>query len=230
VRRESYIGPWLPEPLLTEEAILHDEPTDRAALSLAFLAMLERLSPLERVAFLLVESFDYTPGEVAVVLERNEAAVRQLLHRAREHVRENKPRFAPDREAHQIMLERFLHVVREGDVPALERMLVANARAVNDGGGRAKAALNIIEGADPVARFIAGVFSQIKGGIEMSVVDVNGWPSIVAIAGGAVVSLAHIETDGSRIYALYAISNPDKLTRLSTAYCGHVTDERPISS
>jgi RNA polymerase sigma-70 factor, ECF subfamily len=128
------------------------------------------------------------------------------------------------------MLEQFLHVVREGDVQALEAMLVADARAVTDGGGRAKAALNVIEGSDRVARFIAGVFSQLQGEVDLAIVDVNGWPSLVATTGGAVVLLGHIETDGARIYALRAISNPDKLKRLSDACSGHVTDEAPVSS
>jgi RNA polymerase sigma-70 factor, ECF subfamily len=230
VRRETYVGPWLPEALPTSEVLLLDNSGERELLSLAFLAILERLSPLERVAFLLVESFDYTPAEVAAVIERSEPAVRQLLHRAREHVRENRPRFAPDRQAHLAMLETFLHAVREGDVSALEQLLVADARAVTDGGGRAKAALNIITGADRVARFIIGVFSQLKDAIDIAIVDVNGWPSMVASAGKQVVSLGHIETDGARIYALHAISNPQKLMRLPAGGDRRVTAEPPASS
>jgi len=230
VQRETYVGPWLPDALVTEALLLRDSVEDREAVSLAFLAILERLSPLERAVFVLIQSFDYTPSDVAAVIDRSEAAVRQLLHRAREHVRENRPRFAPDRQAHLQILETFLRAIRDGDAKALERLLVADARAVTDGGGRAKAALNIITGSDRVARFITGVFSQLKDGIDLAIVDVNGWPALVASTDGSVVSLGHVETDGARIFALHAISNPEKLARLPATPTTHVTAGIPASS
>ena len=214
-RREVYVGPWLPEPVLTDDEGLRGHPVDRQSISLAFLLVLERLSALERAAFVLVESFDYTPSEVGVLLERSEAAIRQLLHRAREHVRENRPRFAPTREAHHEILSIFLDALREGDVKRLEALLVAEARAVTDGGGHAKAALQVVKGADRVARFLEGVFRQLEAGTTLQVVEINGWPTLVAISKTVVESVAQIETDGTRIYSLLGISNPEKLGALT---------------
>ena len=214
VRRETYVGPWLPEPVATEQSTLNGQPVDPESVSLAFLALLERLSPLERAVFVLVEAFDYSADEAAQVLGREGSAVRQLLHRAREHVREGRPRFAPTKEAHLQMLGTFFTAVQSGDVKQVESLLVSDARATTDGGGRARAALNVVEGANRVARFMIGVSTKQIAGVVYELREINGWPALVGVLDGAVVALAQLETDGERVFSISTWSNPEKLTAL----------------
>src|SRR5262249_50312154 len=157
-----YVGPWLPEPVLDTAALAPDSQTELAEdLSIALLLTLDRLSPLERAAFLLHDIFDFSFGEVAAALERNEAACRQLATRARAHVREVRPRGAtspPARQGqidpkHTQLISAFLAATRSGDLTSLTRMLASDARVVTDGGGKVPAALNVIEGADHAAQF-----------------------------------------------------------------------------
>jgi RNA polymerase sigma-70 factor (ECF subfamily) len=214
VRRETYIGPWLPEPVATDQSMLHGRPVDPESVSLAFLALLERLSPLERAAFVLVEAFDYSADEAAQVLGREGPAVRQLLHRAREHVREGRPRFAPSKEAHLQMLGTFFSAVQGGDVKQIEALLVSDAHATTDGGGRSRAALNVVQGANRVARFLVGVSTKQVPGVEYEVREVNGWPALVGVLEGVVVAMAQLETDGERVFGVSTWTNPEKLTAL----------------
>jgi RNA polymerase sigma-70 factor (ECF subfamily) len=217
VRREAYVGPWLPEPVETEQSTLRGEPVDTESVSLAFLALLERLSPLERAVFVLVEAFDYSADEAAQVLGREAPAVRQLLHRAREHVRAGRPRFAPSREAHLQMLGTFISAVQAGDVKQVEALLVGDARAVTDGGGRVRAAINVVHGADRVARFLVGVARKAVGAVAYEVREVNGWPALVGVLDGAVVAVLQLETDGEHVFSVSTWSNPDKLVPLNRA-------------
>jgi RNA polymerase sigma-70 factor, ECF subfamily len=214
-RREEYVGPWLPEPLETDGAMLQGAPVDPESISLAFLTVLERLSPLERGVFLLIELFDYSAEEAASALEREVPAVRQLLHRARAHLQTAKPRFAPSREAHLAILGAFFAAVQTGDVKQVEKFLAQDARAALDGGGRVKTALNVIRGADRIARLFIGLSRKVDPNLGYEVREVNGWPALVVVEGGTVTSVAVLETDGAFVFGISVCRNPAKLRAMS---------------
>lgn len=216
-RRETYTGPWLPEPVRTDVAgavVQPIDPEDAESLSLAFLVLLERLSPLERAVFLLHEVFDYTHAEVAATLERDEPAVRQLLHRARAHVKEGRPRFAPDPERHRDLLMRFLGATGQGDLAALESMLAADVVARSDGGGKVHAALKPVLGADRVARFVVGVAKKGPADASYELCEINGAPAIVWSDESGPRGVLTIDVEGDRIRAIDIVVNPEKLARL----------------
>ncbi|WP_116453265.1 RNA polymerase sigma-70 factor [Blastococcus litoris] len=221
-RRETYVGPWLPEPLLTGGGVAGAPPApgpDEAAelgeqVSLALLVVLETLSPAERAVFVLREVFGMPVAEVAGALGRSEAAVRQTAHRAREHVEARRPRFDTDRRAQREATERFLAAAAGGDVEQLLAVLAPDVVLVSDGGGKAKAALRPIEGADKVARFVAGVSSQglAVPDLRVEVADVNGAPAIVAWQGGEpFLSMSMVLAEDGRIGQVLLVRNPDKL-------------------
>jgi RNA polymerase sigma-70 factor (ECF subfamily) len=221
-RREVYVGPWLPEPVLDTAALAPDAQTELAEdLSFALLLALDRLSALERAAFLLHDVFDCSFGEVASALNRSEAACRQLASRARAHVRAARPHApapiqAPsEASSHQRLIAAFVDAARSGDLQALMGLLAEDVRVMGDGGGKVASALNVIEGADRAARFVAGVAS--KGVPEGSVVrsaSINGLPGLLVYApDGSIRSIA-FEITGGRIAAIYTVSNPDKLSHL----------------
>jgi RNA polymerase sigma-70 factor (TIGR02957 family) len=224
-RRESYVGPWLPEPLLTRGAPVGSgppapEPEDAVELgemvSLALLVVLETLSPAERAVFVLREVFGMSVAEVAAALGRSEPAVRQMAHRAREHVRARQPRFDTDRQAQREVTERFFEAVAGGDVEALLAALAPDVVLISDGGGKTRAALRPITGSDKVARWLVAIAQQGASipDLRIEVAEVNGWPAIVGWSGvepfGA-ISLAL--TDG-RIEQVLVVVNPDKLAGL----------------
>jgi RNA polymerase sigma-70 factor, ECF subfamily len=211
VRREAYVGPWLPEPVQTEQ------PVDPESISLAFLVLLESLSPTERAAYLLSEVFDYSHAEVARILGRDEAACRQLLHRARERVIAQRPRFAPSRDRHRQLLEGFALACAEGDLPGLERLLADDVTSYADGGDNVYAAKRPVVGATRVARLYTKLFAKVVGGIRAEIAEINGLPALVVRSAGRVVSIVDIETDGARILSVRNIVNPDKLASLLTA-------------
>jgi RNA polymerase sigma-70 factor (ECF subfamily) len=178
-RREAYVGPWLPEPLLEDPA---PDPASRAeladSLSLALLVLLERLTPVERAAYLLREVFGYEYAEIAAVIERTEANSRQLVTRARKHIEASRPRFDPDEAAREVLLERFLAAAEEGDLEALEELLAKDAVLYADSGGKAMAPQEPLVGAALIARFMALV-AQVRRGfgeLEIRRVRVNGQP------------------------------------------------------
>jgi RNA polymerase sigma-70 factor (ECF subfamily) len=219
-RRETYVGPWLPEPLLTGSA---GDPADEAVLgeqvSLALLVVLESLSPAERAVFVLREAFGLPTAEVAATLGRSEAAVRQLAHRAREHVAARRPRSTAGRQEHREVTERFLAACLGGDVDALVAALAPGAVLVTDGGGRAKAALRPITGADKVARFLAAVTSGGASlpGLRMGLAEVNGLPGVAAWTdAGPFVAVSLGVTDGL-VQQVLVVLNPDKLTGLGSS-------------
>jgi RNA polymerase sigma-70 factor (ECF subfamily) len=187
VRRESYVGPWLPEPLLEDPA---RDPASRAeladSLSLALLVLLERLSPVERAAYLLREVFGYEYGDIAEIIERSEVNSRQLVTRARKHLEAGRPRFDADEAAREALLERFLAAAEEGDLGALEELLAKDAVLYADGGGKVIAAPEPIFGAALIARFMAGV-TQVRrafGEFETRLVRVNGQPGRLLLGPG----------------------------------------------
>jgi RNA polymerase sigma-70 factor (TIGR02957 family) len=219
-RRETYVGPWLPEPLLTAADDTVRDPSDEVVLgeqvSLALLVVLETLSPAERAVFVLQEVFGLPAGEVADVLGRSEAAVRQLAHRAREHVAARRPRFDADRQAHREVTERFLAACFGCDVDALLTALAPGAVLVSDGGGRARAALRPITGADKVARFLAAVATGGASlpGLRIGLAEVNGLPGVVAWTdAGPYVAVSLVVADGL-VQQVLVVLNPDKLSGL----------------
>ena len=226
-RRESYVGPWLPEPLLTGGAPVASAPPapepDEAAelgerVSLALLVVLETLSPAERAVFVLREVFGMSVAEVAGVLDRSEAAVRQMAHRAREHVQARQPRFDADRREQREVTERFLAAAVTGDVDSLLAALSPGVVLVSDGGGKVKAALRPIVGADKVSRFLAAVGPQAADlGLRVEMAEVNGAPALVAWSDtGPYMALQLVVADGLVTQVLF-MGNPDKLRGLSAA-------------
>lgn len=209
-RRERYVGPWLPEPIATA-------PTDRADVSMAFLVLLERLSPLERAAFVLHEVFDYSHAEVADALERDEAACRQLVHRARKRLGERATRrYTPARTTHERLLAAFLHACTTGDLAALRELLVADAVAVADGGGKARAARKALRGPDRIARFFVGITRKLPAALRAQLVELNGAPALLVWVGDELYSAMLLDVDeDERIRSVFMVRNPDKLARLA---------------
>ncbi len=228
-RREEYVGPWLPEPVLDAGALAPDRRTELAEdLSIALLLTLDRLSALERAAFLLHDVFDFSFGEVAAALERSEAACRQLAARARAHVRTARPRGAtvsspPSREIdakHKQLISAFAAATASGDLEALTQMLANDVRIVTDGGGKVRSALEVIEGADRAARFMVEVTRKRPGAwwrddFTVRFAVINGLPGVVVDAPEGAVQTTAFEIDDDRIRALYVIRNPDKLRHLT---------------
>ncbi len=211
VRRETYVGEWLPEPVATEAGRLGGDAVDPEDISLALLTLLERLSPLERAVYVLSQAFDFGPQEIAGVLGKTEPAVRQLLHRAREHVTAGRPRFRATDEAHVRMLGAFVAACTTGDLQELKALLADDVVAVSDGGGNARAALNPISGAHDVARFFLGIVKKGPSGLGGEVREVNGGPAFVARLEGRPFAVVHLVIDGDRIKEVLVVVNPEKL-------------------
>jgi RNA polymerase sigma-70 factor (ECF subfamily) len=226
VRREAYVGPWMPEPLLTDHAPGPEEQAETAdSLSQAFLVLLEQLSPVERAVFLLREVFGYDYGQIARVVERSEENCRQLLARARRHVDAGRPRFEADRAKRAELVHRFLAAAAEGETDELVAMLAADATAYGDGGGKVVAARHPVVGAEKVARFIAGILrlGRRRGGYAFSPVWVNGQPGFVIEGpGGGVDAVWAFDVADGVVQAIRIVRNPDKL--------GHVTPPTSASS
>jgi RNA polymerase sigma-70 factor (TIGR02957 family) len=222
-RRVSYVGPWLPEPLLTApvaSGAAAPDPAEAAEIgeevSLALLVVLETLSPVERAVFVLREVFGLPTAEVAGILGRSEVAVRQLGHRAKEHVQARRPRFDTDRRAQREVTERFLAAAISGDVESLLAALSPGVVLISDGGGKVSAARRPIVGADKVARFLAAVGPQGADlpGLRVEMAEVNGAPAVVAWTDdGPYMALQLVLTDGLVEQVLY-VANPDKLAGL----------------
>ncbi|HLJ45478.1 MAG TPA: sigma-70 family RNA polymerase sigma factor [Bryobacteraceae bacterium] len=226
-RREEYVGPWLPEPVVDTDMLAPDSRTELAEdLSIALLLILDQLSPLERAAFLLHDVFDFSFGEIAGALERNEAACRQLATRARAHVREARPRgvVPPARSdgvdpKHAQLMAAFAAATQAGDLTALVQLLARDARVITDGGGKVRAALKPIEGGDRVAQFLIEVTRKRpdawwRSDFRPRFGTVNGLPAIIVDAPEGAVQTTAFEIDGDVIRALYVVRNPDKLRHL----------------
>jgi RNA polymerase sigma-70 factor (ECF subfamily) len=227
-RHEEYVGPWLPEPVFDTAALAPDRHTELAEdLSIALLLMLDRLSPLERAAFLLHDVFDFSFTEVATTLGRSEAACRKLATRAREHVRALRPRGATVNSGeigakHAQLLSAFAKATQSGDLNALTQLLASDVRVVTDGGGNVRAALEAIEGADHAARFLIDVArkrpdSWWRKDFTVRFAAINGLPGVVVDSPEGPVQTAAFEIDGDVVRALYVVRNPDKLRHLASA-------------
>ncbi|WP_432071921.1 RNA polymerase sigma-70 factor [Streptomyces wuyuanensis] len=215
-RRESYVGPWLPEPIATGHTV--PDSAERAELtesvSFAVLVVLESLSPLERAVFVLREAFGFPYGEIATTLDRSEAAVRQLAGRARRHVDERTPRYDVDPAERRDLTERFLAAASGGDFDALIDMLAPDVRLVGDSGGKAKAPLRVMESADKVGRFLFAVAQQPVPGAEFRILELNGAPGLLVLSDGKPDTVVQIEVRHGRIQCVYIVRNPDKLAAL----------------
>ena len=209
-RREHYVGPWLPEPVVTT-----GEPDDPAVLaesvSMAFLVVLESLSPLERVAFVLHDIFDYSYDEVAAMLQRSPAAVRQLTSRARRHVAERPARFEPDADRRAAVGDAFLGACMGADLDRLLELLAPDVTFVADSGGVAAAPRQPVEGTDRVARLLLGLAARIPPGTELRRVEVNAMPGIVAVVDGRVDTVISLDVVDGRVTAVRVVRNPEKL-------------------
>ncbi len=213
VKREEYVGQWLPEPLVTAPGSNAEEAVEMAeSLSLAFLVLLERLSPEERAVFLLHEVFGYPYGEIAPVVGKSEAACRQLAKRARDRIEVGRPRYHVSDEAAERLAAEFLRASVEGDLPALLSLLTEDVELVADGGGRATAAPKPVRGADLVARFLVGVVHLGPAGWTATPATVNGGPGLIARdAEGRPYAVLALEPSGKRIAAIRVVLNPAKL-------------------
>lgn len=211
--REAYVGPWLPEPILTTEP-----PPDRhldlaADLSIAFLTMLERLAPDERAAFLLHDVFDVGYPQIAAVIDKTEAATRQVVHRARERVRGERKRFDVSESAKATLLQKFLDAMEARDERALLALFAPDATWTADGGGRTAAAPRPIVGADRLARLVIGLREKFwTGNRHFEFTTVNGETGLALKDGDQLVSVISFATDGHQILDVYAVINPDKLS------------------
>jgi RNA polymerase sigma-70 factor, ECF subfamily len=212
VKRETYIGPWIPEPMI--EA---DETIEADDITLTLMMALERLSPLERAAFLLHDVFGQNFDDVAQAIDRDAAACRQLASRAREHVRAARPRFPVSQQQGAEMAKAFFEASRSGEVAPLQALLAKDVTLYSDGGGKRVAALRPIHGDDDVARFFAGIArrpaAQLPSQYQETTVD--GLPGLIVVQNGEVMHTMAFEIDDGKITAIYIVRNPDKLRHVS---------------
>ncbi len=213
VVREAYPGPWLPEPVRTDELGPLDTIALRDTVSYATVHLLQQLSPPERAVFLLREAFELPYEDIAVTVTASPANCRQMYHRARTRLADGRTRFRPSREEHQELLARFLAAASTGDLAELTSMLSDDVVAWNDGGGKVRAALRPVFGRENVIAFISGLQSRYPLG-ESHFVDVNGEPALLTDMGGGAGQYVSLEIRDGLIHSIFAVLNPDKLNRL----------------
>ncbi|MET7694779.1 RNA polymerase sigma-70 factor [Streptomyces sp. NPDC005483] len=220
-RGETYVGPWLPEPYVTDFGDTVPDTAEQAVLadsvSLAVLVVMESLSPLERAVFVLREAFGYPYADIAAMLDRGEPAVRQLAGRARRHVDERRPRYEVDPVRRRDLTERFLAAAGGGDLEGLMSLLAPDVRLVGDSGGKTKAPLRVLESADHVGRFLVGVAGKGVVDITWRFLELNGGPAVLVLSGGKPDSVFQLDVLDGRIQSVYIIRNPDKLRALPAA-------------
>ncbi|MET9790853.1 RNA polymerase sigma-70 factor [Streptomyces canus] len=220
-RGETYVGPWLPEPYVTDFGDTVPDTAEQAVLadsvSLAVLVVMESLSPLERAVFVLREAFGYPYADIAAMLDRGEPAVRQLAGRARRHVEERRPRYEVDPVRRRDLTERFLAAAGGGDLEGLMSLLAPDVRLVGDSGGKTKAPLRVLESADHVGRFLVGIAEKGVPDITWRFLELNGGPAVLVLSGGKPDSVFQLDVLDGRIQSVYVIRNPDKLRALSAA-------------
>jgi RNA polymerase sigma-70 factor (ECF subfamily) len=216
VRREEYVGQWLPEPLVTaptQNPLLSFEIDE--SLSLAFLLLLERLTPMERAILLLREAFDYEYSEIALLLEQSEPNCRQLLRRARQHIKEVRPRFDASRQQREELLRRFSEATAQGDLDGLVSLLSKEAVFHSDGGGKAPALPKPIYGAENIARgVLEGVRKLVPKNLVRRFVEINGQPGIVTFLDGRPFSVFTLDVSNQLISHVYVVTNPEKLKHI----------------
>ena len=218
-KREMYVGPWLPEPIITATTTQAADPEKRVeteeSISLAFLMLLEQLQPFERAVFLLREVFEYEFAEIATMLDKSEAACRRSFSRAKGHLAEHRPRFPASAQTHQQLLSGYLRAVENGEMNTLTNLLTEEVTLWADGGGKVKqAALRPITGRDAVARFSLGTRRFWPENTRVEVAEVNGEPTAIIRTGDRVFSVLSIEVEAEQIRAIRIIANPEKLAQV----------------
>lgn len=221
--RESYVGPWLPEPVLTGpgELMASDEvsPSQQAELhesiSLAFLVLLEQLTPVERAVFLLREVFDYEYPEIAEILDKNEAACRQLFNRAKKHIAEHRPRFKSTPEKQKQILGKFMQAVSAGEMSGLMHLLSEDVTLWADSGGKARGAvLQPLHGPGAIARFAQASLQYLPPNVQREIVEVNGRPAAILRVDGRALLVISIDIEDDLVREIRVVGNPDKLSRI----------------
>ncbi len=218
-KRELYVGPWLPEPILTGASGEVADPQERIdteeTISLAFLLLLEELQPFERAVFLLREVFEYEFAEIASILGKSEVACRRSFSRAKQHLSQHRPRFPSSPQAHRQLLASYMQAVQTGEMGALEHMLAEDVTLWADAGGKVRqAALRPINGRDAVIRFSMGTRRFLPEGSQMEIAEVNGQPATIFRRGGQAFLVLAIEVENGRIQAIRLMANPEKLAHL----------------
>jgi RNA polymerase sigma-70 factor (ECF subfamily) len=217
--RESYVGPWLPEPLVNNEAPPADAQSELASsLSVAFLVVLERLAPEERAAFLLHEVFESGYDEISGILGKSEVACRQLVSRARKRVHDNRPRWKVSEAARTALLDRFVQAIQAQDKAALLELLAVDVSWISDGGGKARAARKPVVGRDAVARFVLGAIGRHAAELRFERVSVNGETGLALYVGEHLLSVTSIRTDGAHILEVFSTLNPEKLSQIGVPF------------
>ncbi|MFD1815139.1 RNA polymerase sigma-70 factor [Rhodococcus gannanensis] len=219
-RREDYIGNWLPEPVSTAPDAA-DDAVLAESVSIAMLLVLETLKPHERAVFVLDEVFGYSHREIAEMVGKSAGAVRQIAHRARNHVHARRPRFVPDPETSSAIVVQFLHAAATGDVRQLMSLMAPGVVEITDGGGKVTAARIPVVGAERVATYVIGLARKSMAGFGVSLTTCNALPAVLFTNDGRVDSVLVFDIDGGLIRSLYAVRNPDKL--------GHITNVKTLT-
>jgi RNA polymerase sigma-70 factor (TIGR02957 family) len=215
-RREAYVGPWLPEPLLTAPDVAEDVELAESV-SMALMLVLETLSPTERAVFVLREVFDIDYDEIAAAVDKSPAAVRQIAHRARRHVDSRRPRRVVSPKEGHAVLESFQRAVETGDPQALLEVLAPEVVLMSDGGGIKHAALRPVTGAEQVARMFAGGIGKLQGALTAEPTTVNGNPALLVRLDGKIDGVMALRVEDARITGLYYVRNPEKLSHVTSA-------------
>ncbi len=216
VEREAYIGWWLPEPLVDIDERTPESAAELASdVSVAFMWVLERLAPEERAAFLLRQVFDEDYADIAALLEKSEAACRQMVSRAQERVRQHRPRFEVPRDQHRALLATFMQAAASCDRAAMKALLSPDVELIGDGGGKVNSFLHIVRGAGRVAGLFWSLGNQCQGSASYRMATINGEAGLLRYVDGKIESAQSFITDGGRIVAVFVIRNPDKLTAIA---------------
>ena len=224
--REAYAGEWLPEPIVGWEDETPETLVERARdLSLAFMHMLERLAPEERAAFVLRQAFDYEHGEIAQMLGKSEAAVRQIVHRARERLKLERPRFEVPQERHRELLRRFVEAAGTGQRASLLAMLAPDLRVVGDSGGKVPEVIGGIHTGERMANLLLANFLRWGPRLQWRIATINGELGLLRLVDGRIDQAQTVQVEGDRIVAMYSVRNPDKLAGITA-----VTDRAPRAS
>ncbi|BEP51408.1 MULTISPECIES: RNA polymerase sigma-70 factor [Variovorax] len=219
VQREHYIGAWMPEPTLTGGPDTPEQLLERADnISVAFLAVLERLAPEARAAFLLREVFDADYDEVARTLGKSEAACRQLVHRAKAQVQEARPRFQVPRETHQRLLRAFADAAARGSLQELKALMAEDVELIGDGGGKVQSFSKVLRGSQRLAQLYFALWRRMGAAVRMELVELNGEPGLLRFLDGELESAQTFEIEDERIVRVRVQRNPDKLARIAQLY------------